>query len=311
MMDRLINILVLVTLIEMMLAVGLSVTSAELLSVARSRRLVLRALLANYVCVPALTVVLLLMLGTTPIVAAGFLILALCPGAPFGPPCTAIARGNTTVAVGMMGILAASSALVAPLLLSALLAVMPAADSADAGTGMPEVDAATMVRTLLLTQLVPLAVGLGVRHYWPAVAARLHRPANALSVILGLAVIPLILIVQFDTLNAIRPRGFAGMLLLLIGSLAAGWLLGGPGVGTRRAMALTTSLRNVGVGLVIATSAFPNSAAATAVIAYGIIEILGSLLVAVTWGRLAQSRDSTVARKHQPDAWRQETRQLS
>ncbi len=46
-----------------------------------------------------------------------------------------------------------------------------------------------------------------------------------------------------------------------------------------------TSLRNV--GLVIATSAFPGSAAVTAVTAYGIVEILGSPRLAVAWGRLA------------------------
>ena len=50
-------------------------------------------------------------------VPAGFLILAVCPGAPFGPGCTRIAKGNVATAVGMMVLLAGSSALAAPLLL--------------------------------------------------------------------------------------------------------------------------------------------------------------------------------------------------
>ena len=96
--DRLINILVTVTLIEMMAAIGLGVTFAELAGVARDWRLVARASLANYVCVPAAAVGLLLLFHAHPMVAAGFLILAACPGAPFGPPFTAIARGNLAVA---------------------------------------------------------------------------------------------------------------------------------------------------------------------------------------------------------------------
>ncbi len=202
-----------------------------------------------------------------------------------------------------MVILAASSALLAPLLLYGLLAVMPAIEAGDSGPAVLQVDAAKIVRTLLVTQLVPLAIGLGVRRYWPAVAARLHRPANALSGILGLVLIALILIVQFDTLREIRLRGFAGMLLLLVGTLVAGWWLGGPGAGSRRAMALTTSLRNVGVGLVIATSTFPDSAAVTAVIAYGVIEILGSLLVALAWGRIS-ARSEFAVRRTQRGTWR-------
>ena len=45
-------------------------------------------------------------------------------------------------------------------------------------------------------------------------------------------------------------------------------------------MMLTTSLRNVGVGLVIANGAFAGTPALTAVLAYGLLEVCGSLLVA-------------------------------
>src|SRR5438477_11848251 len=117
MIDRLINILVTITLIEMMVAIGLGVAFVDLVGVARNWRLVARAALAYYVCVPAATVGLLFLFDAHPMVAAGFLILAVCPGAPYGPPFAAIAKGNMAVAVGLMGILAGSSALVAPILL--------------------------------------------------------------------------------------------------------------------------------------------------------------------------------------------------
>jgi BASS family bile acid:Na+ symporter len=49
-------------------------------------------------------------------------------------------------------------------------------------------------------------------------------------------------------------------------------------------MTLTTSLRNVGVGLMIATASFPGTAAVTAVVVYGMMELAGSALLAVWWG---------------------------
>ena len=74
--DQLINVLVTITLIEMMATIGLGVKLVDLVSVARSWRLVGQVALANYLCVPAVTLGLLLLFDAHPMVAAGFLILA-------------------------------------------------------------------------------------------------------------------------------------------------------------------------------------------------------------------------------------------
>jgi BASS family bile acid:Na+ symporter len=277
--DQVINLLVTILLVEMMVAIGLGVALGDLALVARDWRLVLRAALANYLAVPAITVGLLILFRPSdPMVSAGFLILAVCPGAPFGPACTKIAGGNVPASVGVMVLLAASSAIVAPLLLGALL-------PGFSGEGKLEVDAIEIVVTLLLTQLMPLCAGLGFKHWCPRLAGKLLKPANLLSAVLGLAVVVLILVVQFRLLAEINLRAWVGMTLLLIASCVCGWLLGGAGNDNRKAMALTTSLRNVGVGLVIAAGNFAGTAAVTATLAYGIFEIIGSLLLALTWGR--------------------------
>src|SRR5262249_42644161 len=82
---------------------------------------------------------------------------------------------------------------------------------------------------------------------------------------------------QFETLAAIRLRGWTGMSLLLLASLGLGWLCGGADGSVRKAMALTTACRNVAVGLVIVTSNFAGTPAVTAVVAYGLVSIVGTL----------------------------------
>jgi BASS family bile acid:Na+ symporter len=275
---QLTNVLVTVTLIEMMAATGLGVTFGDLARVARDWRLVVRAVLANYVLVPAATVGLLLLFGAQPMVAAGFLILAVCPGAPYGPPFAAIAKGNVPVAVGLMLLLAASSALLAPVLLHLLLPLV-------AGDEPLSVGAAAVLGTLLVTQLIPLCVGMAVRQWLPAVARRLQGPANLVSKGLNLVVVGFILAAQFHLFLEIRPRAYVGMFALLLLSWAAGWLLGGSSAAHRRTMTLTTSLRNVGVGLVIATGTFAGTAAVAAALVYGLFEVVGSLLLALVWAR--------------------------
>jgi BASS family bile acid:Na+ symporter len=280
--DHLINLLVMITLIEMMVAIGLGVTLGDLFGVARDWRLVGRAALANYACVPVATVGLLLLFNAQAMVAAGFLILAVCPGAPYGPPFTALAKGNVAVAVGLMVVLAGSSALLAPALLYYLLPLLAADEPLT-------VDATRVVGTLLATQLVPLCVGIAVRHWYPSLACRLQQPANLTSKVLNLVAVGFILVAQFHLLAEIPPRAFIGMLALLLASWAAGWLLSGRDLGYQKAMTLTTSLRNVGVGLVIATGSFAATPAVTATLVYGLFEVIGSLVLALWWGRRAQA----------------------
>jgi BASS family bile acid:Na+ symporter len=50
-------------------------------------------------------------------------------------------------------------------------------------------------------------------------------------------------------------------------------------------MAVTTAVRNNGLGMVIATGAFPGTPAVTAAMIYGLVGFLGSLLLALAWGR--------------------------
>ena len=281
-MEQLINILVTVMLIVMMAAIGLRVQFSDLIGIVKNWRLMVQAVLANYVCVPVAAVALLLLFGAQSTVAAGFLILAVCPGAPFGPSCVALARGNVPAAVGLMTVLAGSSAIIAPLLLQFLLPLM-------AGNDTLRIDAAKIVKVLLITQLCPLFVGLAIKHRWGRLADILQKPADRLSTGLSLVTISVILFAHFNLLVEIPLRAYLGMAALLIASWIAGWLFGGRGQDNRKTMAITTALRNVGVGLVIATGNFAGTPAVTATLAYGLFEIFGTILLALWWARRAQA----------------------
>jgi BASS family bile acid:Na+ symporter len=230
--------------------------------------------------VPLIAIALLLLFQAHPMVAAGFLVLAVCPGAPYGPPFARIAHGDPKAAVGLMVVLAGSSALMAPVLLAALLPWLSDSDAIS-------VEPTAIATTLLVTQLLPLIAGVLLNHWYPGVAGRLVGPCELGSKLMNLCVVVLILATQYRMLMEIRLPAFAGMLALLGATLAIGWLAGEPDVASRKTMALTTSLRNAGVGLVIVTGSFPGTPAASATLAYGIVAVLGSLAVALWWRQRA------------------------
>jgi BASS family bile acid:Na+ symporter len=284
-LDILIKLLNIVALSAIMLAMGLGVRTEEVLDSARRPRLILLGLLANYVLVPAVTLVLLILFRANPMVAVGFFTLAVCPGAPVAPPMVGVARGNVPLAVSLMVILAALSALLSPALLSAVLARL-------APDRELHIDYVAIIQTLLVAQMLPLALGLGLRHWAPGLAKRLVRATGLLSNVLLLGLVVLILASQYETLAAIRLRGWTGMGVLLLSSLGLGWLCGGPDMLSRRAMAVVTGPRNAAVGLVIANSNFANTPAVTAVIAYGLISMVGTLGVALLIGRLPVDKEA-------------------
>jgi BASS family bile acid:Na+ symporter len=264
----------------MMLAMGMRVRFDEVLATARKPRLVIQGLVANFILVPIVTLGLLYVFHSDPLVCAGFLILAVCPGAPVGPPFASIARGDVPYAVGQMVILAGLSAILAPALLSVLLApLLP--------PGTLHIDYLAIARTLLIAQVAPLAVGLGLQRWAPKLTERIAKPVGVTANLLLLGVIALLLMKEYHTLEVIRLRGWIGMVVLLSASLGIGWVCGGPGLSTRKSLALTTAIRNAAVGLVIVSGNFAETPAVTAVVAYAFVSILGSLGVALLLGAAA------------------------
>ena len=264
-------------LITTMLAIGLKVRWKEVLAAAKQAQLVALALVANFLLVPAATVGLVWLYNPEPMIAAGFLLLSVCPGAPVGPLFAAIAKADVPAAIGLMVILAGLSTMLSPLLLAALLGrICPESDL--------QVSYLSIVQTLLVTQIVPMAIGVGVHERAPRFTATIVGPLSIIANLLLLAVVMLLLVNQYETLASIRLRGWIGMSLLLAASLAIGWACGGPRQATRATLSLTTAVRNAAVGLVIVATSFAGTAAGTAVVAYALVSIFGTLGCAFLYG---------------------------
>ncbi len=266
----LVNLLTVAGLVAIMLSMGLTVKFGDVAASIRKPRLMALGVVANFLLVPAVAVSLLYLFGTNPLVSVGFLILAVCPGAPIGPPFVAIARGDVPCSIGQMVILAGLSVLISPALLDVLLAqLLPSGDL--------RIEYLAIVRTLLVAQIFPLVIGLAVHRRAPLLAGRIVKPIRVLANLLLLGAVVLVLVQEYDTLKLIHLRGWFGILLLLAASLGIGWLCGGPGRATRKSMAVTTGARNAAVGLVIVSKNFADTPAVTALIAYALVSILGTL----------------------------------
>lgn len=287
--DTALNIFAIITLAQLMVTIGLGAAIGDIAAVGRDWRLVARALVANYIGAPLVAIALLALLRPDPMVAVGFLLSAVFSGAPYGPPCTAMARGNVRAAVGLMVVLAASSAVVAPLLLRALVPLVLSGRSVV-------VQPRAMLLVLGLSQLLPLCAGLALRARRPALADRWLGLFRRTSMVLNIALIATNIVMNLPVLVELRPRAYLGMLALIVGTGAVGWLLGSGGREGRKTLAISTAVRNVGACIVIATGSFPGTAAVMAVTVYGPYQTVVVALLSLIWGRLGRGESAMTGR---------------
>ena len=266
-----------------MLGTGLSLTAAQVLVPLKNRRLVIVALVANFVLVPLLAYVITLVLPLDEPLEIGLIVLACVAGAPFLVKEVQASRGDLPTGVGLMFLLMVVTIIYVPLVLPLLL---PGVD----------VNAWDIAKSLIVTMLIPMALGLLYRAHSPEGAAHWGPLMNKVS---GLAL--LVLLVTGVGLNAtniiglVGSYGFLALILFVLGSLAIGFLMGGRDPSVRSVLGLGTAQRNVAAAILVTTINFPGTTTLPFVLVASIILPLILLPTAKRLGRRSESAPVPVA----------------
>lgn len=277
--EQLLQVLSIALVLIMAIVAGLKVSAAEIVGAVRRVRLMLLGLLASFVLVPLATVAILHLFHPPPMASVGFLVVAVCAGAPFSVPGTTVAKGDVPVAIGLMTISAALSVVLAPLLLKLLLSRLP-------GAGELHIDYLGILIVLLFSQIVPLGLALAFHHWKPEVAMQFVGPATLLQNVLMVAVVVTGLYAQRAEVAKFSLWAFGGMLVLVLFGTVVGWLLGGPDTAARKALAFCTLQRNTGIAVVIASANFAGTPAVTVTVVMAIFLALSGLVLQFVLRRL-------------------------
>jgi BASS family bile acid:Na+ symporter len=273
-----IPIVMLVFVVSSMLAVGLSLTLQQIVAPLKNGRLVALALLANFVVMPLAAIVIARVLRLDQELAIGLLLLGTGAGAPFLPKLAGVAKGNLAFAVGLMVLLMVVTIGYMPLVLPLLLEGV-------------SVDPFSIARSLVLLMLIPLAAGLTVKAYQGPIAARVRPGLEMVSSVSLMLVTALMLIVNFaKILDVFGTRGIlAGVLFTALG-VGIGHVLGGPGLDTRRVLALGTAQRNIAAALVVGGQNFTDPMVVVMVI---VVANVG-LLILMPLARMLSKRSAAL-----------------
>jgi BASS family bile acid:Na+ symporter len=248
--------------VSSMLAMGAGLTVPQISEPLRNARLVILALLANFVLMPLGAVALTKVLWLDEPFGIGLLLLGCSAGAPFLPKLAQLAKGNLAFAVGAMVLLMVVTVGYLPIVLPLLLPGVT-------------VDAWKIARSLVLLMLLPLATGLALKARYEDLARRVKPVLDWISNVSLVLLVLLITAANIDkVLQVFGTRGIlAGLLFIALG-FGTGWLLGGPDADTRRVMALGTGQRNIAAALVVASQSFSDPKVVVMVIVVAIVGLI-------------------------------------
>ena len=264
-----------VFIVMYMLSVPLETTHGELVRTLAHFNLMGRALLANFVIIPILGVIIARFLSLAPEIKTGFLLLALAPGGLLALQFARVSKGNRVFAVAL-------------LLVSCLLAILITPTIVQWWFPLKHEESPLigMIWMLVILIVAPLIVGRVLQTAIPKQAPKLGLWLGRLSIVVF--VIAALSAGKYKTpaIKLMGTNGIEAIVLLILCSWVVGWIMGGPEVRNRKVLAISSSMRNVGVCLPIAASYFAATDVAVPMLAFSGIMIPMNMVFALLTGRM-------------------------
>lgn len=239
-----------------MFSIAIDLKLSDFKVLARSPKPVLVGLASQFLLLPALTYLLVIVAQPRPSVALGLMLVAACPGGNISNFITHRAGGNAALSVSMTAIATVGAILLTPLNIAfwgSLYA--PTAAILRATT----IDPVSIAVTVGLMLVLPLVLGILLNARRPDLTARIRRPLQYLSMGIFLAFIAIALASNWGLFLTFGP-GIAGLVIvhnaLGLGGGYALATLAGLSAYDRRAVTIETGIQNSGLGLVLIFSFF-------------------------------------------------------
>ncbi|WP_456269423.1 bile acid:sodium symporter family protein [Kushneria sp. AK178] len=235
-----------------MFTMGLTLSRHDFARVARTPRAIVIGIALQYLLMPAAAFAISHLLGLSPALAVGMMLVGATSGGTASNVMTWLAGGNVALSVSMTLISTLLSIVMTPLLVWLWM-----------GANI-EVPVGGMLWSIARLVIVPIVLGTVVHHF---MATTIRRVEPALATVAMAAIVMIIAIVV--ALNAGRLASLGPVIALAVvmhnacGLVGGFWLsrLAGLDLRDSRAVAIEVGMQNSGLAATLATSFFPAAAA--------------------------------------------------
>ncbi|MDD5427858.1 MAG: bile acid:sodium symporter family protein [Candidatus Omnitrophica bacterium] len=264
-----------------MFGIGALLSVKDFEPIFKKPRLVLLGMLAQFAIMPLAAFIIVRLLDLPPALAFGLILAAAVPDAMAAGVMSYIAEADVAFSVA----LTTGTTLVSPVLTPGLTYLF-------AREYIP-IQFLPMMQSILIMVILPLFLGLIVRHYFHRQVEKIRPVFPAFSTIFIAFICGLVVALNRQSLLYITGIVFVSVVLLNFSGLALGYGAGklfGFDIKQRRTLAIGVGMQNAGLGAVLAIkyasaqAAIPNAIFATWC-------IISAAILASVWNRMSRSAD--------------------
>jgi bile acid:Na+ symporter, BASS family len=277
-----------------MLGMGLSLVPEDFKRITRYPKAVAVGTVCQVLLLPLIGALITLVVPMQPAIAVGLIVLAVCPGGPSSNLITYLAKGDVALSVTLTALSSIITVFTIPIFANLALQRFLGQTAAIA---LPI--GQTMLQIFLIT-LLPIVIGMTIRHRFPKTANRLEKQMSRLAVALLALIIVLLLIREGSKLPGFIVQVGVGVLLLnllatLIGFFA-GQLFRLP-LSQQICIAIEVGIQNGTLAIAITAGLLNNPDMAVPAAVYSLLMYVTGF-GAILYGRKASSSGVMLERSH-------------
>ena len=272
-----------VGLMLIMFSMGLTLALRDFAGAVRGGRLVTAGFATHLLVLPLLGLAVGALFQLPPQLALGLFIISICPAGTTSNALTFVGRGNVALAVILTALTSLATVFTIPLLLSWAIPWF----LSDGGGKVPELSVGNTILQLARITLLPIVVGMIVRHFAPEVATKMARWLRPTAFIVLLGVIGFSVAISLEMVLrnalAVAPAIYVLNLLATGFGLLIGRVLG---ASSRDAMtlAIETGVQNATLAIFLTLTVLDSLPLAVTQNVYGVIMLLNATLL-IRWFR--------------------------
>lgn len=274
-----------------MYGVALDLKPQDFFDVVKFPKAVLLGLFSQFLMLPFLTFLIVLVLKPYPSIALGMMLVAACPGGNVSNFMTSLSKGNTALSVTLTAFSTALCIFFTPFNLS-----FWASQYQPTAALLKEiaVDSNEVTKTIAILLGIPLAFGMLTRNYFPLFALKLQKFIKPISILIFVFLILGALSANFD--NILNHLGLVIFLVIFHNAIAliTGYTIGNLGrlsLADIKSLTIETGIQNSGLGLLLIFGYFSGLGGMALITAcWGIWHLISGMVLASFWGGLKMPR---------------------
>ncbi len=234
-----------------MFGIALGIELKEFKKLVSLPKSALAGVFSQFLILPALTYVIVLLLKPHPAIGLGMILVAACPGGNISNFISSISGANVSLSVGLTGIATLLTPVLTPVNFDIWARLIP-----ETGQMLQSfaLDFTDILKTVLFVLVIPLVLGMICRARLPAVTRFIQKPIRVISILILFGFIGVALAKNFEAFKTYLGAVFLIVLLHNGVAFAAGYLTGSllkiP-IEDRRSISIETGIQNSGLGLII------------------------------------------------------------